>query len=111
MSVVLRLYVLSKVQLRRLLKIISCELTDTAICDNSVPIITLLPIGDLHYPVTAVTLIVGCIFHGLEGRHLEWKSLLQDFSNLNKKENLNNKRLDRDLSAAIPGLAASHRCL
>lgn len=80
-----RLYVRSKVEVRRLLKNISRVLTDTAVCDNSVPVITLLPVGDLHYPVATVTFIVRCVFHGLEGRHLEWKGLLQNFSDFNKK--------------------------
>lgn len=52
------------------------RLTDAAVGDNSVSVITLLPCGNLHYPITTVTFIVGRIFHGLERCQLEWKSLL-----------------------------------
>lgn len=52
------------------------RLTDAAVGDNSVSVITFLPCGNLHDPITTVTFIVGRIFHGLERCQLEWKSLL-----------------------------------
>lgn len=61
------------------------RLTNAAVSDNSVSVITLLPAGNLHNPITTVTFIVRCIFHGLERRQLEWKSLLQSFKKLEQK--------------------------
>lgn len=77
------LYVHSKVQLMNYKRPgnIDAWLTDAAIGDDSVFVITLLPSGDLHYSVPAVPFIVGCIFHGLVGRELEWKGLLQSLKN------------------------------
>lgn len=62
------------------------RLTDAAVSDDSVSVITLLPVGNLHYPITTVTFIVRCIFHGLERRQLEWKSLLQSLKKLEQKK-------------------------
>lgn len=42
------------------------RLTDAAVRDDPVPVIALLPPGNLHDSIAAVTVIVRCIFHGLE---------------------------------------------
>lgn len=78
------LYVHSKYNYKRTGNI-DAWLTDAAIGDNSVFVITLLPGGDLHYAVPTVTFIIGGIFHGLVGRDLEWKGLLQNLKNVNIK--------------------------
>lgn len=55
------------------------RLTDAAVRDDPVLVIALLPPGNLHDPIAAVTVIVRSVFHGLEWRQLEWERLLQSF--------------------------------
>lgn len=50
-------------------------LTDTAVGDDPVRVITLLPSRNLDNAVTTVAFIFRSIFHGLERCQLEWKSL------------------------------------
>lgn len=57
----------------------SRRLTDAAVRHHPVPVVTLLPRGDLHDPVAAVTVVVGSVFHGLEWHQLERQRLLQNF--------------------------------
>lgn len=82
------LYVLSNVQLGCYYRSpnMTTWLTDAAVGDNPVSVIALLPTGNLHYPITTVTFIVRCVFHGLERCKLEWKSLLQSLKNVSKKK-------------------------
>lgn len=55
------------------------RLTDAAVRDDPVPVIALLPPWNLHNPIAAVTIVIRCIFHGLEWHQLEWKRLSQSF--------------------------------
>lgn len=53
----------------------AAALTDAAVSDDPVPVIALLPIGDLNDAIAAVAFVVWGVFHRLERRQLEWKHL------------------------------------
>lgn len=53
----------------------AAALTDAAVSDDPVPVVALLPSGDLNDAIAAVAFVVWGVFHGLEGRQLEWKHL------------------------------------
>lgn len=64
----------------------AAALTDAAVGDDPVPVVALLPVGDLNDAVATVAFVVRGVFHGLEWRQLEWKHLWRKDTKKNQVE-------------------------